>query len=131
LIKHLTNEIQMLELKNQIQNKVRIDLDKQQRDYFLNQQLKTIQEELGGNTPDLELEELKTRAAEKKWSEEVAAHFDKELDKLARINPAAADYSIQINYLELLLDLPWNQYSNDNFDLNRAIKILDKDHYGL
>src|SRR5699024_12042807 len=86
LIEHLTNEIQMLELKNQIQNKVRIDLDKQQRDYFLNQQLKTIQEELGGNTPDLELEELKTRAAEKKWSEEVAAHFDKELDKLARIN---------------------------------------------
>lgn len=131
LIKHLTSEIQMLELKNQIQNKVRIDLDKQQRDYFLNQQLKTIQEELGGNTPDLELEELKTRAAEKKWSEEVAAHFDKELDKLARINPAAADYSIQINYLELLLDLPWNEYSNDNFDLNRAIKILDKDHYGL
>jgi len=131
LLEHLTTEIQMLELKNQIQNKVRVDLDKQQRDYFLNQQLKTIQEELGGNTPDLEMEELENRAKLKKWSAEVQKHFDKELEKLGRINPAAADYSVQINYLELLLDLPWGEYTKDNFDLNRAIKVLDKDHYGL
>ncbi|MBD1425851.1 endopeptidase La [Sphingobacterium arenae] len=131
LLEHLTTEIQMLELKNQIQNKVRVDLDKQQRDYFLNQQLKTIQEELGGNTPDLEMEELENRAKVKKWSAEVQKHFDKELEKLGRINPAAADYSVQINYLELLLDLPWGEYTKDNFDLNRAIKVLDKDHYGL
>lgn len=131
LLEHLTDEIQILELKNQIQNKVRVDLDKQQRDYFLNQQLKTIQEELGGNTPDLEITELRKRAKAKKWSKEVGDHFEKELEKLARINPAAADYSIQVNYLELLLDLPWNEYSKDNFDLNRAVKVLDKDHYGL
>ncbi len=131
LLEHLTTEIQMLELKNQIQNKVRVDLDKQQRDYFLNQQLKTIQEELGGNTPDLEMQELEGRAKLKKWSAEVQKHFYKELEKLGRINPAAADYSVQINYLELLLDLPWGEYTKDNFDLNRAIKILDKDHYGL
>ena len=131
LLEHLTNEVQMLELKNQIQNKVRIDLDKQQRDYYLNQQLKTIQEELGGSTPDLEIENLKTRGKSKKWSIEVKNHFDKELEKLARINPAAADYSVQLNYLELLLDLPWNQFTKDKFDLNRAVKVLDKDHYGL
>lgn len=131
LLEHLTTEIQMLELKNQIQNKVRIDLDKQQRDYFLNQQLKTIQEELGGNTPDLEIQELEKRAKTKKWSKDIQKHFDKELEKLARINPAAADYSVQINYLEVLLDLPWNEYSKDKFDLNRAVKVLDKDHYGL
>ena len=131
LLEHLTTEIQMLELKNQIQNKVRVDLDKQQRDYFLNQQLKTIQEELGGNTPDLEMQELQNRAKSKKWPSEVQKHFNKELEKLGRINPAAADYSVQINYLELLLDLPWGEYTKDNFDLNRAIKVLDKDHYGL
>jgi len=131
LLEHLTTEIQMLELKNQIQNKVRVDLDKQQRDYFLSQQLKTIQEELGGNTPDLELEELKKRAKSKKWPEDVAKHFQKELEKLARINPAAADYSVQLNYLELMLDLPWGEYSKDNFDLHRGERILDKDHYGL
>lgn len=131
LLEHLTTEIQMLELKNQIQNKVRVDLDKQQRDYFLNQQLKTIQEELGGNTPDLEMQELEKRSKSKKWPAEVEKHFHKELEKLGRINPAAADYSVQINYLELLLDLPWGEYTKDNFDLNRAIKVLDKDHYGL
>jgi ATP-dependent Lon protease len=128
---HLTLDIQMLELKNQIQSKVRVDLDKQQRDYFLNQQLKTIQEELGGNTPDLEIENLRARALKKKWSVEVKNHFNKELEKLARINPAAADYSVQINYLELLLDLPWNEFTKDNFDLKRAQKVLDKDHFGL
>lgn len=131
VLEQLTVELQLLELKNQIQNKVRGDLDKQQRDYFLNQQLKTIQEELGGNTPDLEIEDLRKRAKTKKWSKDVGAHFSKELDKLARINPAAADYSVQVNYLELLLDLPWNEFTKDNFDLNRARRVLDKDHYGL
>ncbi|MEO8884594.1 MAG: endopeptidase La [Mucilaginibacter sp.] len=131
VLEHLTLDLQMLELKNQIQSKVRVDLDKQQRDYFLNQQLKTIQEELGGNTPDLEIESLRQRATKKKWNVEVKGHFNKELEKLARINPAAADYSVQINYLELLLDLPWNEFTKDNFDLKRAQKVLDKDHFGL
>jgi ATP-dependent Lon protease len=131
VLEHLTLDLQMLELKNQIQSKVRIDLDKQQRDYFLNQQLKTIQEELGGNSPDLEIDSLRIRAAKKKWGKEVNDHFNKELEKLVRTNPAAADYSVQINYLELLLDLPWNDFTKDNFDLKRAQKILDKDHFGL
>jgi ATP-dependent Lon protease len=131
VLEHLTLDLQMLELKNQIQSKVRVDLDKQQRDYFLNQQLKTIQEELGGNSPDLEIDSLKTRGAKKKWGKEVKEHFSKELDKLIRTNPMAADYSVQINYLELLLDLPWNEFTKDNFDLKRAQKILDKDHFGL
>lgn len=131
LLEHMTLELQMLELKNQIQSKVRVDLDKQQRDYFLNQQLKTIQEELGGNTPDLEIENLRKRALTKKWGKEIKDHFNKEMEKLARTNPAAADYSVQINYLELLLDLPWNEFTKDNFDLKRAQKILDKDHFGL
>ncbi|WP_394342471.1 endopeptidase La [Mucilaginibacter limnophilus] len=131
VLEHLTLDLQMLELKNQIQTKVRVDLDKQQRDYFLNQQLKTIQEELGGSSPDLEIENLRQRAAKKKWADEVKNHFNKEIEKLARTNPAAADYSVQINYLELLLDLPWNEFTKDNFDLKRAQKILDKDHFGL
>lgn len=127
----LTLELQMLELKNQIQSKVRTDLDKQQRDYFLNQQLKTIQEELGGNSADLEFDALQSRAKKKKWSTQIDAHFQKELEKLGRMNPAAPDYSIQMNYLELLLDLPWNDFTKDNFDLKRAQKILDRDHFGL
>src|SRR6201746_1452359 len=131
VLEHLTLDLQMLELKNQIQSKVRVDLDKQQRDYFLNQQLKTIQEELGGNSPDLEIESLKIRASKKKWAKDVNDHFHKELEKLARTNPAAADYSVQINYLELLLDLPWNDFTKDNFDLKRAQKVLDRDHFGL
>jgi len=131
VLEHLTLDLQMLELKNQIQTKVRVDLDKQQRDYFLNQQLKTIQEELGGTSPDLEIENLRQRALKKKWDKEVKTHFAKELEKLTRTNPAAADYSVQINYLELLLDLPWNEYTKDNFDLKRAQKVLDKDHFGL
>jgi len=124
-------ELQMLELRNQIQSKVRTDLDKQQRDYFLNQQLKTIQEELGGNSADLEFDALQEKAKKKKWTKAVAAHFDKELDKLGRMNPAAPDYSVQLNYLELLLDLPWSEFTKDNFDLKRAQRILDKDHFGL
>ena len=131
VLEHLTLDLQMLELKNQIQTKVRVDLDKQQRDYFLNQQLKTIQEELGGNSPDLEVESLRQRGSKKKWAKDIGDHFNKELDKLARINPAAADYSVHINYLELLLDLPWNEFTKDNFDLKRAQKVLDKDHFGL
>lgn len=127
----LTLELQMLELKSQIQTKVRTDLDKQQRDYFLNQQLKTIQEELGGNSSDLEFEALQMRARKKKWTVEVGMHFNKELEKLGRMNPAAPDYSIQMNYLELLLDLPWSEFSKDNFDLKRAQRVLDKDHFGL
>lgn len=131
VLEHLTTELQVLELRNQIQFKVRTDLDKQQRDYFLNQQLKTIQEELGGNSPDQELDNVRERGLKKKWSKEVSDHFNKEVDKLARMNPAAADYSVQINYLELLLDLPWNEFTKDNFDLKRAQRILEKDHYGL
>jgi ATP-dependent Lon protease len=127
----LTLELQMLELKNQIQSKVRTDLDKQQRDYFLNQQLKTIQEELGGNSTDLEYEALEARAKKKKWANHIALHFNKELEKLGRMNPAAPDYAIQMNYLELLLDLPWGDFTKDNFDLKRAQKVLDKDHFGL
>ncbi|MBC7417745.1 MAG: endopeptidase La, partial [Pedobacter sp.] len=124
-------ELQVLELRNQIQFKVRTDLDKQQRDYFLNQQLKTIQEELGGSSADLELEALEKRAGKKKWPQTVADHFNKELDKMGRMNPAAPDYSIQLNYLELLLDLPWREFTKDNFDLKRAQRVLDKDHFGL
>jgi ATP-dependent Lon protease len=131
VLEHLTTELQLLELKNQIQTRVRVDLDKQQRDYFLNQQIKTIQEELGGSSPDLEIENLRQRATKKKWTVEVKTHFDKEIEKLARTNPAAADYSVQMNYLELLLDLPWNEFTKDNFDLKRAQKVLDKDHFGL
>ena len=127
----LSKELQMLELKNQIQSKVKVDLDKQQRDYFLNQQLKTIQEELGGNATDQQVKEIEERAKKKKWSKEVSDVFTKELDKMKRIHPNAAEYSVQMNYLELLLDLPWGEYTKDKFDLRRAKKILDDDHYGL
>ena len=127
----LTKELQMLELKNQIQSKVRTDIDKQQREYFLNQQLRTIQEELGGSTPDREVSELRERAKKKKWSKSVSEIFNKECDRISRMNPAAAEYSVILNYLELLLDLPWNEFTTDNFDLKHAQKVLDKDHYGL
>lgn len=131
VLEHLTKELQMLELKNQIQSKVKTDLDKQQREYFLNQQLKTIQEELGGNTPDKEISEMKERARLKKWSKTVEEVFNKEMDRLNRINPAAAEYSVTMNYLELLLELPWEEHTTDNYDLKRAEKILNRDHYGL
>jgi len=131
VLEHLTKELQMLELKNQIQSKVKTDLDKQQREYFLNQQLKTIQEELGGNTPDKEISEMRERARNKKWSKQVEEVFNKEIDRLNRINPAAAEYSVTMNYLDLLLELPWEEYTNDNYDLKRAEKILNRDHYGL
>lgn len=127
----LTKELQLLELKNQIQKKVKVDIDKQQRDYFLNQQLKTIQAELGYGQSEEELNELKEKAKTKKWNKEVAGVFDKELNKLLRMNPAAMEYSMQLNYIEMLIDLPWNEYSEDNFDLKNAMKILDEDHFGL
>ncbi|MFH1119162.1 MAG: endopeptidase La [Bacteroidota bacterium] len=127
----LTKELQIIELKNQIQNKVKIDLDKQQRDYLLNQQLKTIQEELGDNPHTQDIADLKATAAKKKWNLNVAEVFDKELGKLQRMNPAAMEYSMQLNYLQVLIDLPWNEYTSDNFDLKRAQKVLDRDHYGL
>lgn len=131
VLSHLTKELQVLELKNQIQKKVKVDLDKQQRDYLLNQQLKTIQEELGGSPYDQEIAEIKQKAKKKKWSDEVAETFNKEINKLQRMNPAAAEYSIQMNYLDVLVDLPWGLYTADNFDLKRAQNILDEDHFGL
>lgn len=127
----LTRELQIIELKNQIQSKVKIDLDKQQRDYLLNQQLKTIQEELGDNPHTQEISDLREKAAKKRWPENVAEVFEKELTKLQRMNPVAMEYSMQLNYLEVLTDLPWNEFTVDNFDLKHAQKVLDKDHYGL
>lgn len=131
LLEYLSREVQMLELKLDIQTKTKIDLDQQQREYFLHQQMKTIQDELGGNTLDLEVEELRKRGKKKKWSKEVHSVFNKEVDKLQRVNPATGEYSVQVNYLQTLLDLPWNEYTKDNFDLKRAQRILDKDHFGL
>lgn len=127
----LTKDLQMLELKNKIQDKVKTDIDKQQRDYFLHQQLKTIQEELGGVPGEQEVKELRNKARDKKWPESVKSTFEKELGKLQRMNTQAAEYSVQLNYIEFLVELPWNEYTDDNFDLKRAEKILDRDHYGL
>ena len=131
VLQSLTREMQMLELKNQIQHKVKIDLDKQQRDYFLSQQLKTIQDELGGNPHEQQINELKSRAASKKWMKDVQELFDKELLKLQRMHTSAAEYSVQMNFLEVMVDLPWSEYSTDSFDLTSARKVLDEDHYGL
>lgn len=131
VLKLLHRDLQMIELKNQIQDKSKQELDKQQREYFLTQQMKTIQEELGGSPTEKDYLSLKERAAKKKWDQETADLFNKELEKLQRTNPMAPDYSVQLNYLELLVDLPWNEFSKDNFDLNKARKVLDKDHYGL
>ena len=130
-LKFMDVEFQKLSLKNDIQSKVRNDLDQQQREYFLNQQLKTIQEELGGSSNHQDIDEMKLKSNSKKWNKEVGNHFNKELIKLQRMNSQAAEYSIQRNYLDLMLDLPWNEYSKDNFSLNNAQKTLNKDHYGL
>jgi len=130
-LKQMNIELQRLSLKNEVQSKVRSDLDQQQREYFLHQQLKTIQEELGGVSYDEEISEMRIKATNKKWSKEIKNHFKKELSKLQRMNPQVAEYSIQRNYLDIYLELPWNEYSKDNFDLKRAQKILDRDHYGL
>jgi ATP-dependent Lon protease len=130
-LKFMNVEFQKLELRNDIQSKVQSDMNQQQREYFLHQQMKTIQEELGGVSYEEEVEEMRARAKEKQWDEKVAKHFDKELGKMQRMNPQVAEYSIQRNYLDLFLELPWNEFSQDNFDLKRAKKILDRDHYGL
>ena len=127
----LSTEQQLIELKQQIQSKVRVDMDKQQREYYLNQQLRTIQEELGGSPNEQDVKELTEKAAKKKWSKEVAEVFERELKKLERTNAQAAEYGIQLNYLQYLVDLPWEDFTKDNFDLNRAQRILDADHYGL
>jgi len=131
VLQHLAKEQQLLELKNQIHSKVKLDIDKQQRDYFLHQQMKAIQEELGGDSPDKEVESLRVRSAKKKWNKDTASAFHKELLKLERMNPAGPEYSVVLNYLELMLDLPWNEYTKDNLDLTRAKGVLEKDHYGL
>ena len=131
VMRYMTKELQMLDIKNDIQSKVRVDIDKQQREFFLQQQMKTIQEELGGNPVTEEINELSERAEKKKWGKETEERFQKELDKLERINPQSMEYSVQLSYIELLLDLPWNEFSKDSFDLNKARKVLDRDHYGL
>ena len=127
----LNKELQRLALRNDIQSKTRVDMDQQQKEYYLQQQLKTIQEELGGVSHDEELNELKEKAKDKKWGKEVQERFDKEISRLQRMNPQMPDYAVQRNYLELLLELPWNEYSQDKFDLKRAEKILNRDHFGL
>ncbi|MFL2603906.1 MAG: endopeptidase La [Flavobacteriaceae bacterium] len=130
-LKHMNEEYQKLALKNDIQSRVRSEMDSQQREYYLHQQMKTIQEELGGVSYEEEIEEMRTKSKNKKWSLEVNKYFNKELMKMQRMNPQVAEYSIQRNYLELFLDLPWNHFSKDNFDLKRAQKILTRDHFGL
>ena len=131
LLKHLMKEIQMLELKQEIQHKVHTDIDQQQRDYYLRQQIKVLQDELGQDSPDQEIQALREKGKDKKWPEEVALHFNKELDKASRMNPAAAEYPVTLSYVELLVELPWGEYTDDNFDLKRAQKILDDEHFGL
>ena len=131
LLEFLVQEIQVLELKNELQSKVKSDLDQQQREFLLHQQMKTIQNELGGNPAEKEIEEYRKKAETKKWTAEVKKVFDKELDKLHRLNPAAAEYSVQINYIQTLLDLPWGEFTQDNLDLNNARIVLDNDHFGL
>jgi ATP-dependent Lon protease len=130
-LKKMDTELQRLELRNDIQSKVREDMDQQQREYYLHQQMKTIQEELGGVSYDEDIEEMRLKSKKKKWTKEVSEVFDKELGRLQRMNPQVAEYSVQRNYLDLLLELPWEKYSQDKFDLNRAKKILDRDHFGL
>ena len=131
VLKFMHQELQLSELKANIHNKTRTDIDKQQREYFLNQQMRAIQEELGGDMYQEEINRLREKSKEKKWSEKIAKAFDKELEKLKRMNPAAAEYSVILNYLDLMVELPWNEVTQDNFDLKRGGKVLDEDHYGL
>jgi ATP-dependent Lon protease len=131
LLEYLVQEIQILELKSELQSKVKSDLDQQQREFLLHQQMRTIQNELGGNPAEKEIEEYRKKAELKKWNTTVKKVFEKELEKLHRLNPAAAEYSVQVNYIQTLLDLPWNEYTEDNLDLNNARKVLDNDHFGL
>ncbi len=131
LVKYLVREVQLMEIKNDIQSKVRMDMDQQQREYLLQQQMKTIQNELGSSPMEQEIKELQNLASQKKWNEEVGKLFTKEIEKLQRLNSASGEYSIQFNYLQTLIEIPWNEYTVDNFDLKRARRILDRDHYGL
>ncbi|NQW26940.1 MAG: endopeptidase La [Flammeovirgaceae bacterium] len=131
LLSLMLKNLQMLQLKQEIQKKVHTDIDHQQRDYFLRQQMRILQNELGNEGPDQEIQALRKRADEKKWPEEVHKHFLKESDKILRMNPAAAEYPVAMNYIEMLIDLPWGEITNDNFDLKNAQKILDRDHFGL
>jgi len=130
-LKYMNIEFKKLEIKNDIQSKVQTDLNQQQREFFLHQQMKTIQEELGGVSHDSELDDMRNRGMKKKWNIEIKKHFEKELAKLQRMNPQVSEYSVQRNYLDLILDLPWNEFSKDKFDLIKAKKILDRDHFGL
>ena len=131
LVEYLAKEVQMLELKNDIQSKVKHDLDQQQREFLLHQQMKTIQDELGGSPTEKEIVELRDKARKKKWSKEVGETFEKELTKMQRLNPATGEYSVQANYLQTLLELPFGEFTKDNFNLKRAQQILDNDHFGL
>jgi len=131
LLKFMLKDLQMLELKQEIQDKVHTDIDQQQRDYFLRQQMRVLQDELGQDGPDQEVDALRKRGNEKDWPEEVKLHFEKELDKIMRMNPAAAEFPVAMSYVELLVDLPWNEVTEDDFDLKNAKKILDRDHFGL
>ncbi|MCR9173475.1 MAG: endopeptidase La [bacterium] len=131
VLEHLTLEAQMLETRKEIQTKVRMDMDRQQREYFLHQQMRTIQDELGDNPQDQDFKDMQKRASKKKWNETVEKLFFKELDKLGRMNPQGAEYTVQLNYLDLMLDLPWGEFTKDNLDLNRAERILERDHFGL
>jgi ATP-dependent Lon protease len=131
VLARLDAQFQLLELRTKIESKVRTDIEKQQRDYFLNQQLKTIQEELGQNPQQEQINILAQKAKKKKWPDHAKEQFLKELNKVKRINPQVAEYSVTLNYLEMMIDLPWHTYTKDNFDLNRVRKVLDKDHYGL
>jgi ATP-dependent Lon protease len=131
LLQYMLKDIQLLELKNEIQSKVHSDIDQQQRDYYLRQQIKVLQDELGYESQDQEIDNLRAKGVKKKWPEVVAKHFNKEVDKIARMNPAAAEYPVAMNYIETLVELPWGEYTKDNFDLKKAKKILDADHFGL
>lgn len=131
LLQYMAKDVQMLEIKHEIQKKVHTDIDQQQRDYFLRQQIKVLQDELGYDGPDKEVEKFRRRAESKQWTKQAVEHFNKELDKLLRINPMAAEYPVAMNYVEFMLDLPWAEYTEDNFDLKRARKVLDHDHFGL
>ncbi len=131
LLEQMHKEIQLLQIKHEIHHKVSSDIDQQQRDYFLRQQMKVLQDELGEEGAEQDLKKIKAKALRKNWSEDIRDHFDKEIAKLSRMNPQAADYPVHLNYVELLTDLPWGKVSKDNFDLKRAQKILDKEHYGL
>ena len=127
----LNREIQYASLKANIQERTREDLDQQQKEYFLQQQIKNMQDELGESPTEQDLRELEEKASKKKWSDEIKKAFEKELSKLERINPQSPDYNVQMNYLQTMISLPWNEYTTDNLDIKKAEKALNSDHYGL